>query len=406
MMYCCQLMTVQNVGILGGGQLARMLVEAAIRLGITPIPFCKNSHEPAALISPTYQIGSEDDIQALSNFLARIDLLIFENEFSRFDCVAKALSGRNLACQPSLSTMIELSDKSKQKEQLQNLGIPTAEFFTLQKGAELDAWIEQSLKAFPAGAVFKWGERGYDGKGILVTDQSTDRGAIREFANQALSRGYAVYTEKRIDFIQELAIIGCRSICGEYISYPLVCCEQKNGICSLVTGPAVALGVSESQAQQAREIAELIAHKLNLYGCFGIEFFQDRNGALLVNEIAPRVHNSGHYTQDACVTSQFENHLRATLGMPLGSIAHSPAFAMYNLLGPEDLRADVTAIDLPIPSGEMKLHWYGKSSISPRRKVGHLNCVVDNVAQLPALCDEFKKCESEWIERLRRTYAK
>ena len=170
-----------------------------------------------------------------------------------------------------------------------------------------------------------------------MKDLATQLPQIMEFCGHAIDRGLSLFAESLVPFKQELAIIGCRSITGEFMSYPLVLSEQRNGICWDVTGPATALGVDPSLAAQAAVFARAVAEAAQIVGCFALEFFETADGKLWVNEMAPRVHNSGHYTQDACATSQFENHWRAVLGLPLGAADARPAFVMGNLLGPEGL---------------------------------------------------------------------
>jgi len=182
--------------------------------------------------------------------------------------------------------------------------------------------------------------------------------------------------------------------------------EQKNGICKEVMGPAIHLGVSPDLQERAREAVRKIAKDVGLVGSFGIEFFESRSGKLLVNEIAPRVHNTGHYTQNAYPVSQFENHWRALLGLPLFDPlaqpdASAPFFAMLNLLGPQGVSRDSAASPLPIAGAHSQLHWYGKKEIRPGRKLGHLNGTADTAESLSALLKELRDCESAWIEKLR-----
>jgi 5-(carboxyamino)imidazole ribonucleotide synthase len=196
-----------------------------------------------------------------------------------------------------------------------------------------------------------------------------------------------------VKFERELAIVACRSTTGEFSSYPLVVTEQRNGICFTVTGPAIAVGVNKAHESLARSYAQKLGEKLDLHGVFAIELFETASGEVFVNEIAPRVHNSGHCTQNSALTSQFENHWRAVLGMPLGSVDSASGFAMVNLLGPE--KRNVVE-SLPATDSRMHLHWYGKKESRPRRKLGHLNGVVEQSKDLASLVQEMKSRVEAW----------
>jgi 5-(carboxyamino)imidazole ribonucleotide synthase len=250
--------------------------------------------------------------------------------------------------------------------------------------------------------VFKWSKYGYDGKGTLIVSkdqQSASALEITEFCDRALERGAGVYAEKKMNFKRELAVIGVQSVLGEFISYPLVVSEQQGGICKTIRGPASSLGVDPRFESFADRYARKLAQSGEIFGCFAIEMFETDQGELFVNELAPRVHNSGHYTQDAGRTSQFENHWRALLGLPLGDTRCAPAFVMRNLLGPAGILSAPADV-LPVPPREVRAHWYGKTAVKAGRKMGHLNAVGANSGEIESLVKILDACERDWVERV------
>lgn len=389
-----------NVGILGGGQLGLMLGEAALKLGLNPLVFCSSPDEPALSVMKESVIAAPTDLDAIGRFRSLVSVIAIESEFFPFpDLLGESGTAK---ISPELTTLRLLSDKLCQKNLWRENKLPTSPFLPLQKNEDPTHWLDKLSKQFPSGFVIKTAKNGYDGKGVLVCNESSKTAV--EFCNKALTQGSDLYAEEKINFKRELAVIGCRSISGEFISYPLIISEQRDSICYLVTGPATSLGVPTSTEEKAHHIAKTIAEVSNLIGSFGVEFFEDQNGELLINEVAPRVHNSGHYTQDATETSQFENHWRAILGMPLGSVKTPAAFAMLNLLGPNGITCQDSKENAPKTSPNLVLHWYNKKEIKPKRKLGHINGVVDNISHLPALLGSLEACEKAWIKDLRSRY--
>ena len=196
-------------------------------------------------------------------------------------------------------------------------------------------------------------------------------------------------------FARELALIAVKSQ-TDFKSYPLVISEQKSGACYIVTGPALGLGVNPVFEKKAQDYASKLAREVGLLGAFAIEMFETEEGELWVNEIAPRVHNTGHFTQDACEHDQFEMHLRVLMGEKLPELECSSSFAMLNLLGPEGVEGQFKSLGelLPKPSGNLKLHWYGKGDVFPGRKLGHVNSANGKL-------DELKAYEKKWTEFLK-----
>ncbi len=383
-----------QAGILGGGQLSLMLVNAAHRMGLKPIVFTEDSHSPVAQIYSRIVYGSTEDVLALERFFSQVDYVLFENEF--LDCLKlkAAVGAKKVSFYPSLEVIRILQNKLQQKELLKSLGIPSPRFLTFSN-------LQEVRKCFGGTCVLKWARMGYDGKGVYVLKNTeASLRLAEEFCKAAKKRGSIVYAESFVPFKRELALIGVCSTVGEFISYPLVISEQKDGICSRVYGPALSFGVKQEVQKLAQAYAQKIAFTLQVQGAFAIEFFETPEGELLVNEIAPRVHNSGHYTQNACPTDQFENHWRAVLGLPLGSHQPTSFFAMLNILGPDFTPTQGKRSLLPFPGPSSHLHWYHKGEVRPRRKLGHLNGTVTQAEEMDTLLEELEGSHQQWINQV------
>ena len=377
-----------------------MLAESAIALGISCKVFSDDPESPAAQIGvPTIQ-GSFKDVSALRSFLSTVQTVVFENEFLDCHILRQASAGLQVQFRPNLEVIELIQDKLRQKTFLNEQKIFTAPFESLPDGEDLSEWIS-TVRRKLGPIVFKWARNGYDGKGVLICDEQTPESKILAFCKKALERGSAVYAEKRISFKRELALVASFSVTREFVAYPLVISEQKDGICYRVYGPAKNLGISPIQEAKAQETASKIASVLNLTGTFAVEFFETSSGELIVNEIAPRVHNSGHYTMDACETSQFENHWRAILGMKLKRAQSTAVFCMLNLLGPEGVATRATPDMIPVEnSPNMVVHWYGKKEIRPHRKLGHINVFSDNEKDLHQFLTTLDQTNDHWIQTL------
>lgn len=392
-----------SVGILGGGQLAQMLLEAAGLLrgplqGPSQVRACAladSKDSPASKVGST-EVGTLEDCASLKKFIDRSDWITFENEFVNEALLREAAAGRDVF-RPRLEAIAFLQDKLSQKQALSKLQIPYAatEAFSGDE-SHLEAWLKRVLNRFPQGLVLKWAKFGYDGYGCSVLSSAHQIPDAVMFCKKAFQRGSRIFAEEKMEFVRELAILAVRSTQGEFVAYPLVISEQKNGACHKITGPAVQLGVNPELEKKARQHALVIAEGLMMEGAFALEFFELKDGRLLVNEIAPRVHNSAHYTQDACKASQFENHLRAILGMKLGSVEATPFFAMLNLLSPGE--SEMT--DPPsVPTG-LHLHWYQKSQLKKGRKMGHINWVGADRVELQSALDQLNAVEQDWFKKV------
>jgi 5-(carboxyamino)imidazole ribonucleotide synthase len=390
-----------RIGILGGGQLGRMLAEAVARFGFEPVVYSSDAKASAGKICPNLVLGNLDDVERLALFFQQVELVIYENEFIPYDVVKEAFLKSKTHFLPSLETIHLFQEKIKQKELLKKLQIPTASY-TVWEDGDAGSWVSKVLEEFQGSCILKWSRLGYDGKGVFHLNPQSKEKAVA-FCQQAKEKKVLVYAETFLDFEAELAILACYSTAKAFSTYPLVFTQQENHVCKTVWGPAVTLGIPLELEEKAKAYAKKIAEASQLFGVFAIEFFKTKNGELWVNEIAPRVHNTGHYTLDAAATNQFENHVRAVLGMPLGNTQTTPIFAMQNLLGPPEVSCLEEEVSPPFPLPSMHLYWYGKENVLPWRKLGHLNAVGTNPSEVEKILEDLKRVDEAWMAQVRTT---
>lgn len=347
-----------RLGILGGGQLARMLAISAHQMGVSPWIFSNNKNDPAQQVTANSVIGALDDKKALKNFFNQVDLVTFESEFLNVELLKNIDSKKKLSPSPEIMGIVQ--DRRTQKELLDSAKIPTAPWLSVT--TLKDALYAQTHLGFPL--VFKKRRFGYDGYGTFIVKTKKDLQSFID--NEFNNKGDGFIAEKWIPFKRELACIFARNGKNEVVHYPLVESFQKNARCFWVKGP-----INHKSFNKWTTTFKKLLKKANYVGVMGVELFETDKG-LIVNELAPRVHNSGHYTQDAFAVNQFDLHIKAILDQPLTLPKQSyPGFAMVNLLGDEKLPRDP---QWTIPK-EVKLHWYGKSENRPGRKMGHINVV-------------------------------
>ncbi len=358
------------VGVLGGGQLGRMLALAGIPLGIEFRFLDPQSDSPASAVGTLLAGGFDDEI-LLNRFASGLDAATFEFENVPADCLRR-LAGR-IPIFPGAEALENAQDRLSEKQLFRGLGIPTPPFFPIELPADLRPALE--LTGIPA--VLKTRRFGYDGKGQwLIRDRSDVDSILPQLPRE---RG-ALILEGFVGFDREVSLIAARGRDGAMVFYPLIENHHRGGILRLSLAPAPDVG-SELQ-NAAQDYVVRIAETLKFVGVITVEFFQC-GGTLLANEIAPRVHNSGHWTIEAAETSQFENHLRAILGLPLGPAASRGYAAMWNVLGfPPRIEE---ALGVP----DAHLHLYGKE---PRagRKIGHIT-----------LCSTDRSALTERLDRIR-----
>lgn len=346
-----------TIGILGGGQLGRMLSLAAASLGLKTHVFCPDPSSPAFDVSFTHTVASYEDISALDTFAASCGVVTYE--FENVPGPTAAHLASRVSVRPGVKALEVSQDRLSEKEFLRSAGVAIADFATVDSDDDLEA----ALNRLGGAGVLKTRRFGYDGKGQVMIRTADDA----KSAFDKIGRAPAVL-EKLIPFEREVSVIVARDVDGTCQAYDIAENHHENHILKTSTVPAK---VSPSAASTAKDMAERIASSLDYVGVMGVEMFLSGSGTeetLLVNEIAPRVHNSGHWTEDACLTSQFEQHIRAVAGWQLGSGSRHSDVVMENLIGDE---CDTWPAVLADPSA--RLHLYGKTEARPGRKMGHVN---------------------------------
>jgi 5-(carboxyamino)imidazole ribonucleotide synthase len=348
--------------MVGGGQLARMTAQAAIPLGVCLRVLAEQADDSAALVLPDVEIGAPDDLGALSRFAKGCDVLTFDHEHVPQDRL-QALEAEGVVVRPGSSALLYAQDKLAQRRRLTELGLPVPAFAEVHTPADVAAFGDEH--GWPV--VVKAVRGGYDGRGVWLVPEPP-----------AQLPGPHVYVEQRVPLVHELALQVARRPSGEMAAWPLVETVQHNGICVEVVAPAPR--ISPSLASEAERIARTIASELGVVGVLAVELFE-APGGLVVNELAMRPHNSGHWTIDGARTSQFEQHVRAVLDWPLGDPAPTSTVAvMVNLLGGEttDLPATLPRALGAVP--EAAVHLYGKQP-RPGRKLGHVTVTGDDLVE-------------------------
>ena len=375
-------MSGKQVGVIGGGQLAWMMAAEAPNLNIELVVQAQHEDEPAVSRVNQIVLGDVDDASATAKLADLCDVITFENEF--IDLAAlQELARKSVFFQPSLNALEPLLDKYDQRSFLQDIAVPVPKFCLYS-----DAQNVVAEYGFPL--VLKARRHGYDGRGTFIIKSDLDLAALEQDVPIA-----ELLLEEFIPFDRELGIIAARNAAGDIAIYPVTETYQQNQVCHWTITPA---NVSEEVDREVKAIASKILEKLKVVGVFGIEFFLTKDDRVLVNEIAPRTHNSGHYTLDGCETSQFAMQLQAVTGMPLGSTALKSAGAvMVNLLGFEESDSEYQEKRqsiLKIPNSFV--HWYGKTS-RPGRKLGHVTVILDR-EQLSMARSIIQEIESIWNE--------
>jgi 5-(carboxyamino)imidazole ribonucleotide synthase len=368
-------MTHQRVGIIGGGQLAWMMGEPAHKLGIDLVIQTPHPGDPAAAIASQLVVAPIHDAAATARLAAQCPVITFENEFIDIPGLTQ-LEGQGTLFRPPLSALTLVIDKYRQRHYYQSLGLPTPRAIPPDP-----AQIEHL--SYPT--VLKTRRFGYDGQGTFIVHSPQEYAAVLDrFRDRPHPLDQLLIQEDFIPFERELAVIAARSSSGAIAFYPLVETYQKNQVCRWVIAPAA---VPPEVVEQARAIAHTLLTDLSAVGVFGIELFLTPDNQVWINEIAPRVHNSGHFTLDACFTSQFEQHLRAVSGLPLGDPAmHCAGAVMVNLLGYETSQDDYQTQRQQIAAlPQSHVHWYGKTESRQGRKLGHVTTLQHNSDRAAAL---------------------
>ncbi|HSI10893.1 MAG TPA: 5-(carboxyamino)imidazole ribonucleotide synthase [Chthoniobacter sp.] len=346
-----------TIGVMGGGQLGRMFAIAARRMGYRVHTFSPDEDTPTGQLADREVAASYDDAEAVRDFARGIDVLTFE--FENVPTQTVEWASEFCEVRPSANVLHICQHRLREKQFLAGAGLPLPRFMPVSSAAELT----EAVKHLGTPAVLKTAAFGYDGKGQRKIDLREDPATVWE----SFGGGNAVL-EQFVEFDKEVSVIVARSVDGQMAAYPVCENTHRNHILDVTIVPA---GISPEVDVQARVLAGEVAEKLGLVGLLAVEMFLLKDGTLLINELAPRPHNSGHFSFDASVTSQFEQQLRAVCGLPLGSTESLRPAAMVNLLG--DLWAKgepnwAAAAAMP----QVKIHLYGKSEPRAGRKMGHL----------------------------------
>ncbi len=359
-----------RIGFIGGGQLARMSAIQAFRFGMDVAVYASSPDEPLCSMTPHVTIGSPENEAALTSFASSCDVVTLENEFLNSSLLLNVRDASLTPMFPSPESFAKIEDKIVEKTTFAAAGIPVADWRQITNEADLQQFGDE----FGWPYILKSAKGGYDGYGnATATDMGT---ALAGFIKLGGNDKRAILAEAMVPFSKELAVMVARNLNGTVV-YPCTETIQQNHICKEVLAPApipLALQV------QAQELAVAAMEAIDATGIFGFEFFLTYDNRILLNESAPRPHNSGHYSIEACITSQFENHVRAVCQLPLGPTdMRRPVAVMVNTLGTEDRPAMVEGLAPTLATPDAHFHLYGKSLSKVGRKMGHLTLLGDEM---------------------------
>jgi 5-(carboxyamino)imidazole ribonucleotide synthase len=359
-----------RVGIIGGGQLGKMIAHEARRMSLKVIVLDPTEGCPASRIADEQIVADFKDEAAIMRLAEKCDVLTYEIELASSTAL-KELEERNYPVRPAPETLRIIQNKHRQKSFLKSRGIAVPDFELVKSGQHL----QELCKKFGLPAVLKATEDSYDGRGNYLIKTKEDVAKAYEYF-----AGRETMLEKFIPFTKEVSIMVARNPSGQIESFPVVENVHRNGILDTTVAPA---SISRKVELKAKRMAERTMRVLHGAGIFGIEMFVTRKAEVVVNEIAPRVHNSGHYTNEACSVSQFEQHLRAVLDLPLARPELLSPAAMINILGPDgfDGPYSVTGLEEMMKVPGAKLYIYGKKVSKPRRKLGHITATGRTVRE-------------------------
>lgn len=366
--------TAADVAVIGGGQLARMLQTPALALDVRLRLLAEAEGASAAQVIVDHQIGDYTDWETLHSVADGVSVVTFDHEHVRTDHL-RALEHMGYACRPGPDALMFAQDKAQMRGRLDGLDVPVPDYELVTRADELDEFAQRA-GGYPV--IVKTASGGYDGKGVWVIRRSDE--AAELFALVQSEAHNVLVVEELVDFQRELSVLIARRPSGESVTYPVIESIQSDGICTQTIAPAPDL--PSQRADEAEEIAWRIADELGVTGIMAVELFQTRDDRLLVNELAMRPHNTGHWTIEGAVTSQFENHLRAVLDEPLGPTTPIADFSvMVNLLGGRvrDLRSQRARALAAEPGAHV--HLYGKQ-VRPGRKIGHITTCGHDLAEV------------------------
>ena len=355
--------TAKRIGILGGGQLARMLVIEGFKIGLEMHVMSRRSTDPAAQVTRYWHEGDVSNLSQLTEFFKKVDIVTIESEFMDENTLSQATRATGTAVEPHPQLLSQLSDRLTQKQWLVDNKIPTAPFVAVRNAED----VRDFFKGHPGGIVLKKRRFGYDGYGTFIIRSSRD---FDQWIAENGQKAADFIAEEFIPFKRELAVQFAVNGRGEVLRYPVVEWKAQNSRCLWVKGPARGDSGTKLLLHVEKALKRGVFHGVIAFEIFEIGAGKTHSKHWLINEVAPRVHNSGHYTIEATPTNQFQAHLRAILNLPLPKAPKlwSPGFAMWNLLGTS---FDVSDDFLP----EVQIHWYGKTEARPGRKMGHITAL-------------------------------
>lgn len=352
-----------RIGIVGGGQLGKMLTLEAKKMGFHVTVIDPTPRSPAGQVADEQIVAPYNDEKAIRALAEKSDFLTFEIELANAK-ILDELSEKGLQINPSAKTLEIIKDKLLQKIFLKKHSLPVADFIEVASKED----IKDVAKKFRYPLLLKARFDAYDGRGNALIKRESDIEKGMEKLKRRL-----LYVEKFVPFVKELAIMVARNTKGEIKTYPVVETIHKNNICHTVLAPAP---IDKKIQTKAQKLAEKVMQKLKGAGVFGIEMFLTKKNEVIINELAPRVHNSGHYTIEGCVTSQFEQHIRAITDLPLGSTEMiMPASVMVNILGKRQGVAEVSGMEKALSLPNVEVHIYGKIDTKLERKMGHITAI-------------------------------
>jgi 5-(carboxyamino)imidazole ribonucleotide synthase len=380
-----------TLGVVGGGQLGRMLAEAAAPLGVEVVVLDPTPDCPAAPVARDQIVGGFDDPDAIDRLAARTDALTYEIELADPDHLASAADDAGVPVHPTPETLRTIQDKFAEKEMLSAAGIPVPAYRRVDSVADLEAAVSEF------GAVMlKARHGGYDGRGnVPVRSVDEAESAVREVGTVDDPDALA---ETFVDFEREVSVIGVQGD-GEVRTFPV---GENVHEAEILRETIVPARTSAAVAERAEAVARDVLDALDGRGVFGIELFETREGEVLVNEIAPRPHNSGHWSIEGAVTSQFEQHARAVLGWPLGSTRQRAPTVSANVLGTVDgtRPAELAGVEGVLERDGTHLHWYGKDDVRPLRKMGHVTATDEDRRASADALDDLLESTRELRDRL------
>ncbi len=352
-----------RIGIVGGGQLGKMLTLEAKKMGFHVTVIDPTPKSPSGQVADEQIVAPYNDEKAIRELAKKSDYMTFEIELANAQ-ILNELSKKGIVINPSAKTLEIIKDKLLQKQFLKKSAMPVADFTAVETKED----IKKVAQKFKYPILLKARFDAYDGRGnaLIKNEKDIDRGLEK-------LRERKLYVEKFMQFTKELAIMVARNTKGEIKTYPVVETIHKNNICHTVIAPAP---VTTRIHKKAKRLATKVMKKLKGAGVFGIEMFLTKGNKIFINELAPRVHNSGHYSIEGCVTSQFEQHIRAITGMPLGNTDMlMPASVMVNILGDRQGSAEVKGLEKALKIPNVSVHIYGKMDTKHERKMGHVTAI-------------------------------